>query len=223
MLAAIRTTILSSRSCAETCSAMVSRSRLNKTRGPPDALRMCRNPPPVRPAGRVAGGWRKTHKNNNFIQSAPPQAPSRPNRDRQNCGTVCGSPPIRPYSQLRLVLPSKTPARGNNVSVSANAAPAKRMICKNASGMLSDDALSSRENALGLIEPVERVQRANRKFGIGGVDQHRELDLGGGDGPDIDIALGQALNAWAATPAWLRMPMPITETLATSVAPSSLR
>ena len=30
-----------------------------------------------------------------------------------------------------------------------------------------------------------------------------------------------ALNALAATPAWLRMPMPITETLATSLAPSS--
>ena len=41
MLAAISTTILSRRSWAETCSAMVSRSRLNKTRGPPDALRMC--------------------------------------------------------------------------------------------------------------------------------------------------------------------------------------
>src|SRR6516165_6161439 len=31
----------------------------------------------------------------------------------------------------------------------------------------------------------------------------------------------KALNACAATPAWLRMPMPITEILATSVAPSS--
>ena len=31
-----------------------------------------------------------------------------------------------------------------------------------------------------------------------------------------------ALNACAATPAWLHMPMPITETLATSVALSSL-
>jgi hypothetical protein len=42
----ISTTILSSRSWAETCSAMVSRSRLSKTRGPPDALRMCCDPPP---------------------------------------------------------------------------------------------------------------------------------------------------------------------------------
>src|SRR4026207_1052302 len=31
----------------------------------------------------------------------------------------------------------------------------------------------------------------------------------------------KALNALAATPAWLRMPMPMTETFATSVAPSS--
>src|SRR5476649_27920 len=30
-----------------------------------------------------------------------------------------------------------------------------------------------------------------------------------------------ALNALAATPAWLRMPTPITDTLATLVAPSS--
>src|SRR6266704_5829959 len=46
MLAAISTTILSNRSWALTCSAMVSRSRLSKTRGPPDALRICWYPPP---------------------------------------------------------------------------------------------------------------------------------------------------------------------------------
>ena len=117
MLAAIRTTILSSRSWAETCSAMVSRSRLNKTRGPPDVLRMPNNPPPrSQRAGWPAAGVKLT-KSNNFIHSAPPQASSRPNRDRQNCGTVCGSSPVRPYSQSRLALPSKTPASSNNVSV----------------------------------------------------------------------------------------------------------
>src|SRR4030088_364222 len=42
-----------------------------------------------------------------------------------------------------------------------------------------------------LIEPVERVQGAYREFGVGGVDQHRKLDLGGGDGADVDIARGQ--------------------------------
>src|SRR5258707_10764884 len=64
------------------------------------------------------------------------------------------------------------------------------------------DALSSREpvptsleNALRLVEPVECMQRAHRQFGIGGVDQHRELDLGGGDGADVDIALGQRLES----------------------------
>ena len=31
---------------------------------------------PVRPADRVAGNWRKTHKTYNFIHSAPPQAPT---------------------------------------------------------------------------------------------------------------------------------------------------
>src|SRR3954470_12316882 len=75
MLAAISTTILSRRSWAETCSAMVSRSRLNKTRGPPDALRMCRYPPPQgQPAGWPVAGVKLT-KNNNFSHSAPPQAP----------------------------------------------------------------------------------------------------------------------------------------------------
>src|SRR5216683_2363618 len=73
MLAAISTTILSNRSWAETCSAMVSRSRLSKTRGPPDALRMCWYPPPrsQHPGWPAAGG--KFKKSNNFSHSAPPQ------------------------------------------------------------------------------------------------------------------------------------------------------
>src|SRR5580700_12000111 len=74
MLAAISTTILSNRSWAETCSAMVSRSRLNKTRGPPDALRMSQDPPPRgQRTGWPAVGVKLT-KNNNFNHSAPPQA-----------------------------------------------------------------------------------------------------------------------------------------------------
>src|SRR3984957_1083498 len=47
------------------------------------------------------------------------------------------------------------------------------------------------KQALGLIEPVERMQRAYRKLGIGGVDQYRKLDFGGGDGADVDVACGQ--------------------------------
>ena len=35
------------------------------------------------------------------------------------------------------------------------------------------------------------MQRADREFRIGGVDQHRKLDLGGGNGADVDIARGQ--------------------------------
>src|ERR1700730_15352959 len=53
---------------------MVSRSRLNKTRGPPDALRMCRYPPPQsQQAGSPVAGV-KLKKNNNFSHSSPPQA-----------------------------------------------------------------------------------------------------------------------------------------------------
>src|SRR5262245_11351396 len=75
MLAAISTTILSRRSWAETFSAMVSRSRLNKTRGPPDALRMYQDPPPQsHPAESPAAGAKRT-KHYNFIHSAPLQAP----------------------------------------------------------------------------------------------------------------------------------------------------
>ena len=67
------------------------------------------------------------------------------------------------------------------------------------------------------------MQRAHGKFGIGRVDQHGDLDLGGRDGADVD-ALVDA-SAWkqlAATPACARMPMPMTETLATSVAASTV-
>jgi hypothetical protein len=74
---------------------------------------------PVKPASRVAGSWRKTRQCLQFYSVGAAASPRPgPNRNRQNCGTVCGSPPITPYSQLRLVLPSKTPARGNNVSIS---------------------------------------------------------------------------------------------------------
>src|SRR3984957_18561547 len=236
MLAAISTTILSNRSWAETCSAMVSRSRLSKTRGPPDALRMCQYPPPrgQRTGWPAAGG--KFTKNNSFIHSAPPQAGYRPNQDRQNCGTVCGSSPIRPYSELRLVLPSKTPA----TRPSSNAATAKRarsakplavwrsddaqkiiFLEQNSSGAFWSDACTACDPRPGtvrihktrqtkknkasipirsepptfylssLIEPIERVQRTHRKFSIGGVDEYRKLDFGGGDGTDVDIARGQ--------------------------------
>src|SRR6266511_2807223 len=35
------------------------------------------------------------------------------------------------------------------------------------------------------------MQRAHRKLGVGRLDQQRELDLGGGDGADVDAALGE--------------------------------
>src|SRR5208282_6761679 len=42
-----------------------------------------------------------------------------------------------------------------------------------------------------LVEAVERMQRAHREFGKRRVDQQRKLDLRGGDGADIDGALGE--------------------------------
>src|SRR3984957_7923931 len=84
MLAAISTTILSRRSWAETCSAMVSRSRLNRTRGPPDALRITSNPlPRGQPTGRPEAGVKlKTYKFIHF--SGVVSAESH----RENSGTV---------------------------------------------------------------------------------------------------------------------------------------
>ena len=38
------------------------------------------------------------------------------------------------------------------------------------------------------------MQRAHRQLGIGRVDQHADLDLGGGDGLDVDALLGQRLE-----------------------------
>ncbi|BAR57488.1 hypothetical protein NK6_4320 [Bradyrhizobium diazoefficiens] len=51
-----------------------------------------------------------------------------PNQHRLNWGTVCGSPPCSPYSELGLVLPSKTPARREGVYTFAFAATAKRKL-----------------------------------------------------------------------------------------------
>ena len=41
---------------------------------------------------------------------------------------------------------------------------------------------------------IQPMQRAHRKLGVGGVDQHRELDLRRGDGADVDAAAGQRLE-----------------------------
>src|SRR5262249_51174148 len=41
---------------------------------------------------------------------------------------------------------------------------------------------------------VQAVQRAHRQLGINGIDQYTDFDLGGGDGQNIDAALGQGLE-----------------------------
>jgi hypothetical protein len=51
-----------------------------------------------------------------------------PNQHRLNWGTVSGSPPCSPYSELGLVLPSKTPAKRESVDTFAFAATAKRKL-----------------------------------------------------------------------------------------------
>ena len=38
----------------------------------------------------------------------------------------------------------------------------------------------------GFIQPIERMKGADSQFGIFGVNQHREFDLGCGDGANID-------------------------------------
>src|SRR5262249_36282389 len=53
---------------------------------------------------------------------------------------------------------------------------------------------SLRGCAHSLVEPVERMERAHGKLGISSIDEHREFDLGGGDGANVDVARGESLE-----------------------------
>ena len=66
------------------------------------------------------------------------------------------------------------------------------------------------------VESIGRVQCACRKFRVLLRDQHADLDFRGGYHLYVNAALGKVANILCATPAWLRMPAPTTETLATS-------
>src|ERR1700761_1435529 len=55
----------------------------------------------------------------------------------------------------------------------------------------SQIAAIAKNRFLRLVETVERVQRANRQFRVGGIDQYRKLDFRGRDGADVDVARGQ--------------------------------
>src|SRR3954470_24243032 len=59
---------------------------------------------------RLGNAGANPRKNNAFVISAASPARNWPNQLLQNCGTVCGGLFIRPYSQSKLALPSKTPA-----------------------------------------------------------------------------------------------------------------
>src|SRR5215475_14698082 len=48
--------------------------------------------------------------------------------------------------------------------------------------------------ALRLVQTVERVQGAHRQVGLISLDQHREFDLGCGDGENIDFLLRKSLE-----------------------------
>jgi hypothetical protein len=84
------------------------------------------SPPSAWPGGigrRLAQNSRKTTKL--FVRRRH-KLSLAPNQRRLNWDTVCGSPPCSPYSELRLVLPSKTPAKREGVYTFAFAATAKR-------------------------------------------------------------------------------------------------
>src|SRR5882757_3909534 len=194
MLAAISTTILSRRSCAETCSAMVSRSRLNKTRGPPDALRMCCDPPPQsQPAGSPVAGVKRT-ENNNFSHSAPPQAldPGRIGIAKTVTQFAAAHLSGRIANRGSLCQAKRLPEA--ITSVSGRCCGSEVHDRPKRGGLAINPCAKRQKIVLGFVEPVERMQRAHREFGIGGVDQHRELDFGGGNGADVDIALEQRLE-----------------------------
>src|SRR6185436_1360237 len=50
------------------------------------------------------------------------------------------------------------------------------------------------QHYLLLIQTVDGMQSANREFRVWPVDQDRDLDLGGGDGADVDGAVGERLE-----------------------------
>ena len=71
------------------------------------------------------------------------------------------------------------------------------------------------------LETVQLHARTSQ-LGVVGVDQERELDLRGGDSADVDAVLGQRLEGLGSGDPGVaaHAPTPITDTLATSVAPS---
>jgi hypothetical protein len=96
---------------------------------------MCQNPPPQsRPAEWPVAGVKRT-KINNFSHSAPPAGPGSAESRSPKLWHSLRQPTSQAYSQSRLVLPSKRPARNNNVWVIGDAATAKRMICQNTAGL----------------------------------------------------------------------------------------
>src|SRR3954463_9923552 len=148
---------------------MTSRSRLSKTRGPPDALRIC----PHLPRGQhsdTSVRWLSLRRTTAFARGGANGTGRGGESDCPNClpqpyGCLTG-----PYTELRLVLPSKTPARPET---SRSLSQARRF----------------RKDFLRFVQSVQRVQGAHGQFGVGGVDQHRKLDFGGGDGADVDLLL----------------------------------
>src|SRR3954468_8404403 len=48
--------------------------------------------------------------------------------------------------------------------------------------------------SLLLVQAVEGMQPSDRKFRGVSIDQQRELDLRGGDRPDVDLPFGQRLE-----------------------------
>src|SRR5262249_31817038 len=115
MLAAISTTILSNRSWALTCSAMVSRSRLNRTRGPPDALRICSYPHPLGQPSLWPDAGAKRTKSNKFVHPVPSSPLSTAESGAPKPWVSLPQPVLRPYSESTPVLPSKRPAKLNHV------------------------------------------------------------------------------------------------------------
>src|SRR5665647_1209781 len=158
MLAAIKTTTLSRRSCALTGSAMTSRSRRSSTRGPPSAQRILRS----------------------FKVRLGPQPRYGPNLDEVRLRIRPAAPCDRGYSEWG----------GQGASFPL------RLTFHSHYGPLSDIRLSRPhpDRRLGLIQPVQRVQRAYRHIRLISVDQDGEFNFGRGDGENIDLLLGQRLE-----------------------------
>src|SRR5579863_32916 len=103
---------------------------------------------------------------------------------------LTGTEPVAHRPQSKRNPPESRPA-ANVLKAISNAACKPQAKDNNMTARVNMLRRSEWRSTRRVIEIVQRMQRAHGKFGKGGVNQKRKLDLGRGNGADIDGALGQ--------------------------------